>query len=164
MILKNKWQELVKYEDLWLQICFGSWFEVECLRNDYHRAHVVLDEIPDLQANQFILNTRKFKLVLGKHMDKKQEKYYDIPPVIMNLLNSLGPVGEPKAKYSKDWWNYNSRRIYYKHNPILNQGLNNLLRICKAKWIEDQNIPLTEKNRLHKEMQHSYDVVEKYYV
>lgn len=155
---------MVSGEDLWLQICWGSYFEIECLRNDYHRAYVVMDEITDLQSNQFIINTRQFKLVVGKVINKNQPKYYSIPPIIMDLLAEYDYIGEPKQKYTRDWWNYQSRKIYRKHNPSLNQGVNNLLRICKAKWIEEQPIKLTEKNILHKEMQHKYNVVENYYL
>ena len=98
-------------------------------------------------------------------MNKKQPKYYNIPKVIMDLLKKFNHIGEPIEKYNIHWWNYHSRRIYYKTTKkSLEQGIINYLRICKSKWIENLDIPLTDKNILHQQMNHTYQVATNYYL
>lgn len=127
-----------------------------------------MDEIKDLQQNQFIINTKQFKLCVGKKtslVSFDKPKYYDIPPVIIDLLKKLGHLGEPIKKYDDNWWNYNSRRIYYKTTKTqLEQGIINYLRICKSKWIESLDLSLTDKNDLHLRMNHTYQLTTNYYL
>lgn len=137
-------------DNIWLKICIGSYFEVECLRNDYHNAIIVQDEL-DIDRNQYILSSKKFKLVVGK-TNRGKIYYYDIPQVIMDLLvqchkNQIG--------CTYNYWNYNTRKIFNELN--LKQGLVNYLRICKAKWIESLDLPLKMKEQMHVSMGHTYD-------
>lgn len=81
----------------------------------------------------------------------------------MDLLVQI-PLGKPREMYSKNWWNYHSKRIYSKINGSeIQQGVINLFRICKSKWIEELGISTIEKNKLHKRMQHTYGCVADYY-
>lgn len=127
-----------------------------------------MDELEDLNENQFIINTKQFKLCSGKKtslISFDKPKYYDIPPVIMDLLKKFNHIGEPIKKYNIDWWNYHSRKIYYKTTKkSLEQGIINYLRICKSKWIENLDIPLTDKNILHQRMNHTYQLTTNYYL
>ena len=139
---------------------------------------VVEKELPlNVVRNQYILSTKKFKLMVGKTMSYKDPKYYDIPTdgMVWSLLcqhDSVEPGDSPnhspkggaserhsKRRYSKsnNWWNYHSRRVMLKFIPDLEQGLVNYFRICKSKWIEAQpTLTLIERKRLHERMNHSY--------
>jgi len=152
--------------DIWIQICFASYFEIECLRNNYYNAIVVENESNE-KINQYILSTRKFKLVVGKTMYDKEPIYYDIPKdgLVWKLLveNWLKLTDKFIKRYENNW-EYNSRRIFKKSGIELNGGLINHLRISKAKWIESLDIDIFKKNEMHKSMLHSYDTTILWYV
>jgi len=110
----------------------------------------VQDEL-DIDRNQYILSSKKFKLVVGK-TNRGKIYYYDIPEVIMDLLVQC-PKNQIGCTYN--YWNYNTRKIFNELN--LKQGLVNYLRICKAKWIENLDLSVKEKEKMHSQMGHTYD-------
>ena len=151
--------------DIWLKICFASYFEIECLRNNYYDAIVTETEV-NYPMNQYIISTRKFKLVIGKTNIKKPV-YYDIPEdgLVWKLLTeNFFKLTDKTQKRSGDYWQYHSRRIFAKSGIELNCGFLNYLRICKSKWIESLDIGILEKNKMHRSLQHSYDTTIRWYV
>ena len=164
-ILENYKNWFQNETDIWLIICFASYFEVECLRNDYYNAIVVETEV-DVNVNQYILSTRQFKLVVGK-TSKTSAVYYNIPEngVVWKLLNNNWlKLTDRIQKRDDNYWQYQSRRIFKKSGIELQNGLINYLRISKAKYIEKLNIDIIQKNDLHKSMQHSYQTSLDWYV
>lgn len=151
---------MVKNEPLWIQICFGSYFEIECLRNDFHDAIIVETE-STTRRNQYILDTKRFKLIVGK-TTRGKAYYYDIPDIIFNLLKQC-KLGEQNSDYN--YWNYHSRRIFKSnYDKNLSQGVINYLRICKAKWIESLQVSAIEKDKMHSNMAHSYSTAIRNYI
>jgi len=121
----------------------------------------------DYPINQYILSTRKFKLVVGKTIMSKEPIYYDIPEdsLVWKLLTENWlKLTDKSQKRDNNYWEYNSRRIFRKSGIELNGGLINHLRISKAKWIEYLNVDMIQKNKLHKSKQHSYNTSLKWYV
>jgi len=170
--LKSKYHTLTQGESLWFQICFASYFEIECLRNDYHKSIVVesepMENVLDPQGhprNMYILCTKQFKLCFGKTVNYRPV-YFDIPD---NLIRMLRIVHEQPMylmqvnPVNNNWWNYNFKRVLRKYYPNLSQGPANFLRILKAKYIESLDIPETEKCILHNRMLHKYQTAREWY-
>ena len=150
--------------DIWLKICFASYFDIECLRNDYYNAVVVETEV-DTKINQYIMSKRQFKYIVGK-TPPETPIYYDIPEnsLVWKLLTeNYLQLTDRTQKRDDNYWQYQSRRIFSKSGIELNGGLINHLRICKSKYIENLEIDIIEKNKLHKQMLHSYEVTLNYY-
>jgi hypothetical protein len=165
-LLENYKSWLLDENDIWLKLCFASYFEIEALRNDYYNGIVVENESNE-QINQYILSTRKFKLVVGKTMENKDPIYYDIPKdglVWQLLTENWLRLTDKTQKRDDNYWQYNSRRIFAKSGIQLNGGLINHLRISKAKWIEGLNVDVLQKNEMHKSMEHSYQTTIQWYV
>jgi len=156
--IKNKsWEMCNDINDPWVKICWLSYFEIECLRNDFYNSIVVENEIKD-QVNQYILSTQKFKIVVGKTMGGKDPIYYDISPRLMDLLKNVSNTEKSPSK-----WEYHIRKIFKKYKNDFNQGVINYLRIAKKAWIEKLNIPITEKEEMCTKMLHSYNTSEEWY-
>lgn len=100
-------------------------------------------------------------------MEGKEPIYYDIPEdsLVWKLLtDNWLKLTDKSQKRDNNYWEYNSRRIFRKSGIELNGGLINHLRISKAKWIENLDINILEKNEMHKSMLHSYDTTIRWYV
>jgi len=146
----------------------GSYFEIECLRNDFFGAVVVEEDMENLNKNQFILSTLQFKLVVGKSV--REPQYFDIPcdgKVITYLRRcKLGEQINPHINrpYNVGWWYNSIKRIFKKTGRELEQGFCNYLRIAKAKWIDELDISIWEKKKMHERMNHSFLTTIQYYL
>jgi len=156
--IKNKsWEMCNDVDDPWVRICWLSYFEIECLRNDFYNSIVVENETED-RVNQYILSTQKFKIVVGKTMGGKEPIYYDISSKLMDLLKDVSNTERSPSK-----WEYHIRKIFKKYKNDFNQGVINYLRIAKKAWIEKLDVPLNEKEEMCKKMLHSYNTSEEWY-
>jgi hypothetical protein len=94
-------------------------------------------------------------------------KYYDIPEEshVWQLLSQYWlKLTDRTQKKDRNFWQYQSRKIFKKSGIELHGGLINHLRICKAKYIESLPIDIKEKCIIHNRMCHNYETTINWYL
>jgi len=161
LYISKNWYDFVKNdENIWFQIVICCYFEIEVLRNDFLQCKIFFCETADL-VNQIILETHKFKFVVGKNKNKYKQKptYYDIDPnsILLELINkNWDRIESDKRKLTTNMFYYKTKKLLSSIRSDTNQGFINYLRISKAKYIESLNISIHEKQKLHERMNHNY--------
>ena len=158
--MKDNWVQLTKNYPINIRIIIGSYFEIECLRRDYHNAIITTEQ--DCKKNNYNIITGFYTITHGKTINPENQRRFRISYVLLDMIRTSGmPTGIELCS---------DLNLFYKYmNDFVGarRGLSsaiNYLRICKAKWIETLDIPDSEKLKMHERMAHSYETTLSWYV
>ena len=143
-----------------IRIIIGSYFEIECLRRDFHNSIITTDA--NSKQNNYNIINGTYTLVQGKTTSSKNQRRYKLSHMLLDMITRSG-IQHGIALCA------DLNQVYKYMNDFVGskRGLSsavNYLRICKAKWIESLDIPDFEKLKRHESMCHSFETTLNWYV